>query len=181
MKKLIFMMLFSLWSGYSLATGAYADKATQEVSELVSGYLKADDHNKLVIIEKIESIVKNNPDNGNVKNMYANILVADGQYLKGLKEIESINIKNKRPVSSLTECMLKEKLSMPYNQCYKEVVKLSEKEKTKDINYLAALYLGSDKRFPAEKERLLQQGKITTEEVEHFNLDRNKYINEIFP
>ncbi|PVF10608.1 hypothetical protein DBO95_29660, partial [Yersinia pestis] len=88
-----------------------------------------------------------NPENINVRKMYINSLLADRYYAEGLQELEILNKKHFTRTDLLTECMVKERLGKRDDECYRQVIHLSEQQQSIDSDYLTALFFANDKRF----------------------------------
>lgn len=112
--------------------------------------------------------------------MYANVLLADKQYQAGLQQIEIINKKHAPPFL-LTECMIKERLNIPLDGCYKATVRIMDKNNIKDINYLTALFFASDPRFDEERSKQLRADEISDDQAAYYNISRADFLLNLFP
>ncbi|MBW7982697.1 hypothetical protein [Enterobacillus tribolii] len=160
----------------------YQDEPTKEAANLVTKYALSDDNaERDNYLKQLEEMAEKNPSNNNVRNMYANILLAERKYFLGLHQLQLINKETPKPGSKLTECMLLERTGKDAGDCYREAVSLFEKNNENDDNYVMALYLSNNPKFEAKKNELMKKGKLENEGENIFSLNRNELINSIFP
>ncbi|MCT4703930.1 hypothetical protein MUA02_18925 [Enterobacteriaceae bacterium H20N1] len=181
MKLIISVLLCSLMLSPCIASSSYADKATETGAKLVDEYTKASSKGKQRFITELQILTHKNPENSNVRKMYANVLLADKQYQSGLQQIEIINKKYGTPSFLLTACMVKERLNMPFNGCYKDIIRIMDKNNVKDVNYLTALFFASDPRFDEERRKQLRADEISGEQAAYYNLSREDFLLNLYP
>ena len=159
----------------------YQDKATEDAANQVTKYMLSGDEERGKYLKQLKKMTANHPGNNNVRNMYANILIAERNYPMGLEQLKIINKDNPKPGSKLTECMLMEKAGERAGGCYQGVVSLFEESHTEDDNYIIALYLSGDPKFEAEKNKLMGSGRLTEEEKNILSLRRDELIGSVLP
>lgn len=158
-----------------------ADKTTQEGVMLMDKLIRSEDNEKNEIFKKFKILVDENPDNINVRKMYTNSLLSYGHYTEGLKQLEIQNKMHFTRTDLLTECMVKERLGKRDDECYKQVVHLSEQQPAVDPDYLTALYFSDDERFPAIKERAIKEGVFKESDLLIFTLSKETMLREFYP
>lgn len=175
------LMIFTSIAGIAANGIVYQDKPTEDAANLVTKYTLSGDADKEVYVKKLEGMTIKYPNNINIRNMYANILIADKKYSSGLEQLEIVNKVNPKPVSKLTECMLAERNGKNETSCYKEAVSLFEKKNKNDDNYIIALNLSGDPRFEVEKNKLESSEKLTEAQRNILSMSRGELISSIFP
>ncbi|WP_202301585.1 hypothetical protein [Dryocola clanedunensis] len=180
--KFFIALFFSLFILPAEAvTDAHTDRTTEAASALVSEYVKTEDISKPAIINKMKTLVDENPKNINIRNMYLSLLLAEQQYDTALQQLQVLNKEKQNKTGLLTECMLKERIRPGDARCFESLIAQYDKENEKDASYLTALFMAKDKRFEAEKQKQLSDGKITNEEASHYTLSREAFLHELFP
>ncbi|MDX5630379.1 MULTISPECIES: hypothetical protein [unclassified Brenneria] len=159
----------------------HVDMATQRVAELTKSLMTADKNEKNEIFNRIKIILDENPENINVRKMYANNLLAEGRYPEGLKNLEIINKQHLTRTDLLAECMVKERLGKKDENCYRKVIQLSEKASIVDSDYITAIFFVDEKRFSILTERLIKEGKFKESDFLVFTLGKEKMLREFFP
>ncbi|CAE1149125.1 hypothetical protein [Serratia sp. Tan611] len=159
----------------------YQDKPTEDAANLVTKYTLSGDEERGEYLKQLEEMTVKHPGNNNVRNMYANILLAEKNYPMGLEQLKVINKDNPKPGSKLTECMLMEKTGESVGRCYQDAVCLFEKSNNDDDNYILALYLADDPKFEVEKNKLVSSGRLTDAEKKILSLSRNELIGSVLP
>ncbi|MFC0139753.1 hypothetical protein ACFFJN_06545 [Erwinia mallotivora] len=112
----------------------------RKASRLTMNLVMADKQDKDKILEEFRILTIKNPDSSIIKNMYINNLIAAKHYQEGLDNLNTINKDNSTRTNLLTECMLRERLGIKDENCYKEVIFLSEKDNIVDSDYISALF-----------------------------------------
>lgn len=163
------------------ATPVYADKPTAEASDLMKQYVMSSGSGRVEVLHRLEALSADHPDNVNVRRMYANLLVSDGQYDRAISQYEILNKKDPRPVLLLPECMLKERVGKKESGCYQSVIAIAEAKNIRDSDYLTALYFAEDKRFLAEKDKFIHDNKMKKADFAVFTLSREKILHTLFP
>ncbi|MCK1069424.1 hypothetical protein OCJ35_02935 [Pluralibacter gergoviae] len=176
-----FLLIFVPIAAIAVNGTVYQDKPTEDAANLVAKYTLSDDADKKGYVKQLEDMTIKYPNNINVRNMYANILIADKKYSLGLEQLKIVNNVNPEPVSKLTECMLVERNGKEVASCYKEAVSLFEKKHEDDDNYIIALYLAGDSRFEVARNKLVSSGKLTETEKNILSMSRNELIGTFFP
>ncbi|EIS26521.1 hypothetical protein, partial [Yersinia pestis] len=127
------------------------------------------------------NLLDENPENINVRKMYINSLLADRYYAEGLQELEILNKKHFTRTDLLTECMVKERLGKRDDECYRQVIHLSEQQQSIDSDYLTALFFANDKRFEPLKNRLIKEGVFKESDLLIFTLSKETMLREFYP
>lgn len=113
--------------------------------------------------------------------MYINNLIAAKHYQEGLDNLNAINKENITRTDLLTECMLREKLGIKDENCYREVIFLSEKDNIVDSDYISALFFSDDQRFEPLKLKLIKENKFKESDFLVFTSGKEKMLYEFFP
>ncbi|AHK20678.1 hypothetical protein BF17_16255 [Yersinia similis] len=158
-----------------------ADDPTQEAVLLVQKLITSEDSEKSEIFKQFKNLLDENPENINVRKMYTNSLLADRYYAEGLQELEILNKKHFTRTDLLTECMVKERLGKRDDECYRQVIHLSEQQQSIDSDYLTALFFANDKRFEPLKNRLIKEGVFKESDLLIFTLSKETMLREFYP
>jgi hypothetical protein len=158
-----------------------ADKPTQEAVVLTDKLITSAYHEKNEIFKKFKKLLDENPENINVMKMYTNSLLSYGHYTEGLKQLEILNKKHFTRTNLLTECMVKERLGKKDEECYRQVIQLSEQQQSIDSDYMSALFFANDKRFKPLKERLIKEGRFKESDFLIFTLGKENILREFYP
>ncbi|CNH22197.1 hypothetical protein [Yersinia pekkanenii] len=162
-------------------TNLRADKPTQQAVMLMDKLTTSEDSEKSEIFKKFKELLDKYPENINVRRMYTNNLLAEGHYIEGLKQLELLNKKHFTRTDLLTECMVKERLGKRDEECYRQVIQLSEQQQSIDSDYINALFFTNDKRFLPLKDHLIKERKFKESDFLIFTLGKEKMLRELYP
>lgn len=154
---------------------------TQEVANLIKKMAIAESDKKKVILSKINLIRIKNPDNTNILLMYISGLISEKRYNEGVEYLKLLY--KKRPVRTylLTQCMLQERTGRRDDNCYKQVIQLSEENKIIDSDYITALFFTDEGKFIKTKDEVIKENKFKESDFFAFSLGREKMLHEFFP
>ncbi|WP_455811833.1 hypothetical protein [Pseudomonas graminis] len=157
------------------------DEPTTQVSTLVEQLAMADAKQSTKIIDKIDSIRRENPENTDILLMYTNSLLGEKRYKEGLKSLSALY--EKKPTRSylLAQCMLKERLGNIDKSCYKEVVKISEENNLIDSDYLTALFFSDAEKFSAAQQELIKTKEFNESDLLVYTRNQKEILLEFFP
>ncbi|EXU76457.1 hypothetical protein [Erwinia mallotivora] len=153
----------------------------RKASRLTMILVMAEKQDKDKILEEFRMLTIKNPDSSIIKNMYINNLIAAKHYQEGLDNLNTINKNNLTRTNLLTECMLRERLGIKDENCYKEVIFLSEKDNIVDSDYISALFFSDDQRFEPLKLKLIKENKFKESDFLVFTSGKEKMLYEFFP
>lgn len=177
---------FTFWP--TISTGVtnsnvniYQNVPVQQAEHLTKKLIAADDNEKKNILKAFKILADQNNENVIIRNMYINNLIAEKYYKEGIKNLEIINKEKPGRTSLLTQCMLKERLGSKDDNCYRQVIFMSEKENIVDSDYLSALFFADDKKFKEVKEKQIKKGKFKESDFIIFSMGKEKMLNEIYP
>ncbi|MEW5290947.1 hypothetical protein ABW286_17475 [Erwinia papayae] len=153
----------------------------RKASRLTMILVMAEKQDKDKILEEFRMLTIKNPDSSIIKNMYINNLIAAKHYQEGLDNLNTINKDNLTRTNLLTECMLRERLGIKDENCYKEVIFLSEKDNIVDSDYISALFFSDDQRFEPLKLKLIKENKFKESDFLVFTSGKEKMLYEFFP
>lgn len=65
------------------------------------------------------------------------------------------------------------------NECYRQVIHLSEQQQSIDSDYLTALFFANDKRFEPLKNRLIKEGVFKESDLLIFTLSKEDDVTRV--
>lgn len=157
------------------------DGNVQQAVELTKKIATSDKSNKDKTFNDFKILVSKNPENNIIRNMYANTLIAERYYKEGLSNIKILNEKNLTRTNLLTQCMLQERLGNRDENCYKQVISISEKSNIIDSDYISALFFAEHDRFEILKSKLIKENKFNENDFLVFTLGKEKMLYEFYP
>lgn len=141
--------------------------------------IKSNNHENIIrLAEEIESIIAQN-DNEKLQLMYVNILISQlRNYPKAVAAMEIIPSVRDNAALLLGLCLLKERLDMPYEACYRKVMEKLSEPKYNDMNYWGVV--GALKLPYSESD--IEKSDIPRTMIEAvLNPNRQEFLLQMFP
>lgn len=182
MKNWIFLawMLSFPFTSYAYTNTELAPK-DQAMSYVIKYSGSKTDEGKEKALDQFDTLIRQYPDDIALRELYSDLLIVDSRYEKAITQLKIVYQNTGVPSLKLMECMLTERINLPYNMCYRDVISVFEQSNVRDFNYLLALYLGESPDFERHKARWLETHTLSEEQKKVIALQPRMLVNAYYP
>ncbi len=181
MKNWIFLawMLSLPFTSYAY-THEHAPKE-QAMSYVIKYSGSQTDEGKEKALNQFDTLIRQYPDDIALRQLYSDLLIVDNRYEKAITQLKIVYQNTGIPSLKLMECMLTERIKLPHNVCYREVISVFEQSDIRDFDYLLALYLSESPDFERYKDRWLETHTLSEEQKKVIALQPRMLVNAYYP
>ncbi len=182
MKNWIFLawMLGFSFTSYAYTNAEHAPK-DQAMSYVIKYSGSKTDEGKEKALDQFDTLISQYPDDIALRELYSDLLIADNRYEKAITQLKIVYQNTGVPSLKLMECMLTERIKLPHNMCYRDVISVFEQSNVRDFNYLLALYLGESPDFEKYKARWLETHTLSEEQKKLIALQPRMLVSTYYP
>ncbi len=182
MKNWIFLawMLSFPFTSYAYTNTELAPK-DQAMSYVIKYSGSKTDEGKEKALDQFDTLIRQYPDDIALREVYSDLLIVDNRYEKAITQLKIVYQNTGVPSLKLMECMLTERINLPHNMCYRDVISVFEQSNVRDFNYLLALYLGESPDFERHKARWLETHTLSEEQKKVIALQPRMLVNAYYP
>ncbi|EGT3624371.1 hypothetical protein ACXHVK_003574 [Morganella morganii] len=139
------------------------------------------DEGKEKALNQFDTLIRQYPDDIALRQLYSDLLIVDNRYEKAITQLKIVYQNTGIPSLKLMECMLTERIKLPHNVCYREVISVFEQSDIRDFDYLLALYLSESPDFERYKDRWLETHTLSEEQKKVIALQPRMLVNAYYP
>lgn len=178
-------IIIALVFGFSLTSHAYTNAQPVPRDQAMTYIIKysgsTTNAGKEKVLNQFDTLIRQYPDDIGLRQLYSDLLIVDTRYDKAIIQLNIIYQDTRVPSLKLMECMLTERIKLPHNICYRDVISLFEKNNLRDFNYLLALHLGESPDFELHKKDWLETHTLSDEQKKVIALNPRALVNTYYP